>query len=143
MIGAIIAKRKARSGFDSLSRHDLDTFLADWAENATFIYPGSLSVSGETKGKQAIKEWFRKFVEHFPVSSFTVKNICVQNIFALGGTNVLAVEWDIKVNNRDGDEFENSGVTVISLKGRKAVLVRDYIFDLEVAKRAWGEMGKG
>ena len=143
MIGAMIAKKKARSGFDSISRHDLDTFLSEWAEDATFVYPGNLSVSGETKGKQAIREWFRKFMEQFPVSNFSVKNICVQNIFAFGGTNVLAVEWDIKLKNRDGEEFQNSGVTVISLKGRKAVLVRDYIFDLEVAKRAWGEAEKG
>jgi len=88
MIGAIIAKKKARSGFDSISRHELDTLLADWAEDASFVYPGSLSVSGEMKGKQAIKEWFGKFIEQFPVSTFRVKNICVQNIFALGGTNV-------------------------------------------------------
>ena len=143
MIGAIIAKRKARSGFDSLSQHDLDAFLAHWAEEATFVYPGNLSVSGEMKGKEAIREWFQRFIDQFPLSSFTLKNICVQNIFALGGTNVLAVEWDVKLNNRDGEEFNNSGVTVISLKGRKAILVRDYIFDLELAKRAWGESGKG
>jgi len=126
VIAAIIAKRKVSSSFGSISRHDLDTFLADWSENATFIYPGSLSVSGEMRGKQAIKGWFQKFVEQFPVSSFTVKNVCVANPFALGGTNVVAVEWDINVKNRDGEEFQNSGVTVISLKGRKAVLVRDF-----------------
>ena len=43
MIGAIIAKKKARSGFDALSRHDIDAFLAHWAEDGIFIYPGNLS----------------------------------------------------------------------------------------------------
>lgn len=121
----------------------MDAHNAEWADDATFVYPGNLSVSGEFQGKEAIREWFQKFVDQFPLTSFTVKNSCVQNILALGGTNTLAVEWDIKLSNRDGQEFENSGVTTISLKGRKAVLVRDYIFDLEVAKRAWGELGKG
>ena len=139
MIGAIIAKSKARSGFDSLSGHNLEKFMADWADDATFIYPGNLSISGEIKGKEAIQEWFKKFIEQFPISSFNLKNICVQNIFALGGTNNLAVEWDVKLSNREGNEFENSGVTIISLEGRKAVLVRDYIYDLEVTRRAWGE----
>ena len=138
MIGAIVAKRKARSGFDALSRHDLDKFLADWADDATFIYPGDLPVSGEIEGKEAIREWFRKFMDQFPLSSFTVRNICVQNIFAFGGTNVLAVEWDVKLTNRDEEEIENSGVTTISLKRGKAILVRDYIFDSEAAKRGWG-----
>ena len=139
MIGAIIAKKKARSGFDNLSLHDLDKFFADWSSGATFIYPGNLSVSGEFHGKEAIQEWFQRFIDQFPLSSFTLKNICVQNIFALGGTNVLAIEWDVRLNSRDGEEFNNSGVTVITLKGRKAILVRDYCFDLEVSKRAWGE----
>ncbi|OGO03122.1 MAG: hypothetical protein A2Y91_03815 [Chloroflexi bacterium RBG_13_54_8] len=103
MIGAIIAKKRARSAFDSLSRHDPDTFLANWANNATFVYPTNLRVGGVIKGKQAIKEWFRKFMEQFPVSNFAVKNICVQNIFALAGTNVLAVEWGIRLKNRHGD----------------------------------------
>ena len=139
MIGAIIAKSKARSGFDSLSGHNLEKFMADWADDAMFIYPGNLSTSGEIKGKEAIQEWFKKFIEQFPISSFNLKNICVQNIFALGGTNTLAIEWDVKLTNREGNEFENSGVTIICLKGRKAVLVRDYISDLEVTKKAWGE----
>ena len=139
MIGAIIATSKARSGFDSLSGHNLEKFMADWADDAMFIYPGNLSISGEIKGKEAIQEWFKKFIEQFPISSFNLKNICVQNIFALGGTNTLAIEWDVKLTNREGNEFENSGVTIICLKGRKAVLVRDYISDLEVTKKAWGE----
>ena len=139
MIGAIIAKSKARAGFDSLSGHNLEKFMVDWADDATFICPGNLSISGEIKGKEAIQEWFKKFIEQFPVSSFNLKNICVQNIFALGGTNTLAVEWDVKLNNREGNEFENSGVTIISMKGRKAVLVQYYIYDLEVTKSAWGE----
>lgn len=139
MIGAIIAKRKASSGFDALNRHDLDAFLATWAEDGTYFFPGNLSISGETKGKEAIRELFRKFLDTFPLINFTVKNIYIQNIFALGSTNVIAVEWDVKYKNQGGEEFENSGVTVIHVEKGKAVLVRDYIFDVELEKRAWGE----
>lgn len=140
MIGATIAKKKVRSAFESITRHDLDAFLANWAEDATFIYPGSQAISGEVKGKKAIEERYRKFVQQFPLTSFTVKNICVQNIFALGGTNVLAVEWDIKLSNREGESFENSGVTMINLKKSKATLVRNYITDSEVERIVWGQV---
>jgi len=137
MIGAMVAKKKILSGFDSMNRHDLDAFLTNWTEDAVFIYPGNFSVSGEQKGKKAVVEWFQNFMKQFPVIKFTIKNVCVENIFDLVGTNVLAVSWDIKLNNQAGEEFQNSGVTVITLKNRKAVLVRDYIFDLEVARKAW------
>ena len=138
MIGVIATKRKVRSAFDSLSLHNLDTFIANWGEDATFIHRSSRSVSGEVQGKEAIEEWFRRFTEHYPISSFTVKNVCVENIFALGGNNVVAVAWDVKLANKDGKEFENSGVTLINVKKGKAALVQDYIFDLEVAKAASG-----
>ena len=139
MIGAIIAKKKAHSGFASLNQRDLPTFLASWAENATFVYPGNLSVSGKTEGKKAIEEWFRKMMEQFPKVNFTLKNVFVQNIFDLIGTNVVAVEWDINLTNREGRDFQNSGVTIISIKNGKAISVSDYLFDAEAQKRAWGE----
>ena len=139
MIGTIIAKSKIRSGFSSLNNHDIDRFIADWREDATFIYPGNMSVSGEIKGKKAIKEWFTKFMEQFPQVQFTLKHICVQNIFDMTGTNHVAVEWDVNLKNRDGLEIQNSGVTTINLRMGKAVLIRDYMFDMEKAKEGWGE----
>lgn len=138
MIGAIIAKKKVRSAFDALSRQNLDAFLAQWAEDATFIYPG-----GTVEGKEAVREWYQKFLDQFPLTSFTVKNICVQRICPIAVSNVVTAEWDLKLNNRDGEEFDNSGVTVINLKKGKAILVRNYTSDPEVEKRIWGELGQG
>ena len=140
MIGAIIAKRLASSGFDALNRHDLAKFMAAWAEDATFTYPGNVSMSGETKGKKAIQAWFTKMMEQFPKIDFTVKEVFVSNIFALGGTNNIAVEWDIALTNREGKEFQNSGVTTIRIKGGKAVAIRDYLFNTAILKEGWGEV---
>ena len=139
MIGTLIAKRKIRSGFNSLSNHDIDTFLKDWAEDATFIYPGNISVSGEYQGKKAIEDWFKKFMAQFPIINFTIKHLCLQNIFDMIGTNHIAVEWDVILTNKDGKEIQNSRVTTLDLKMGKAILVRDYIFNLEKVKEGWGE----
>ena len=47
MIGALIARRKASEGLEALNKRDLEVFLKDWADDATFTYPGDLSgVSG-------------------------------------------------------------------------------------------------
>jgi ketosteroid isomerase-like protein len=139
MIGAIIAKRLAGSGFDLLSRHDLSRFMAAWAEDGTFTFPGNTSMSGEMKGKKAIEAWFAKMMEQFPKIDFTVKEVFVSNIFALGATNSIAVEWDVSETNREGKVFRNSGVTTIRIKGGKAVAIRDYIFNTDILKEAWGE----
>ena len=139
MIGAIIAKRKVRSAFESLNKRDLRKFMANWAEDCIFIYPGSASVSGKWEGKKAVEQWFQKMMDQFPKFKFTLKNILVQNIFALGGTNVIAVEWALTLTNREERDFHNNGISVIHVKGGKAVLVVDYM-DTEVLKRSWGEV---
>lgn len=139
MIGAVIAKRRGTSGFDAMSRHDLAKIMAVWAEDGTFTFPGKVSISGETKGKKAIEACFAKMFEKFPKFDFTVKEVFVSNIFALGATNNIAVEWDVTETNREGKEFRNSGVTTIRIKGGKAVAIRDYISNTDILKEAWGE----
>ena len=139
MIGAVIAKKLAGSGLDALNRRDLAKFGDAWAEDATFTFPGNTSMSGEMKGKKEIEAWFAKMMEQFPKINFTVKEVFVSNIFAFGATNSIAVEWDIVETNREGKEFHNSGVTTIRIKGGKAVAIRDYIFNTDILKEAWGE----
>lgn len=139
MIGAIIAKKLAGAGFDAVSRHDLPKCMASWAEDSNFTYPGDFSMSGEWKGKKEIEAWYAKMMEQFPRIDFTIKETFVSNIFALGATNNIAVEWEIAETNREGKEFHNSGVTIIRVKRGKAVAVRDYYFNTDVLKEAWGE----
>jgi ketosteroid isomerase-like protein len=139
MIGAVMAKKAARSTFDALSRHDLAKSMAGWAEDATWTFPGNISISGEKKGKKAIEECFVKWMEHFPKIDFKVKEVFVSNIFALGATNNIAVEWDIAETNHQGKVFLNRGVTIIKVKDGKAVAVREYLFNTDILKEQWGE----
>ena len=139
MIGALIAKNKVSSAFDALNRRDFSAFLSAWRDDCVFIYPGDISVSGKMEGKASIKNWFQNFMEQFPKIKFTLKNICVENIFDFVGTNVVMAHWDVDLTNRDGKEIQNSGVTVINIKLGKASLVIDYIFDTgDKFKTAWG-----
>jgi ketosteroid isomerase-like protein len=91
MIGAVVAKRKACSGFDALSRHDLAKIMSDWAEDGTFTFPRNISISGVHKGKKAIEVCFAKMFEMYPRFDFHVKEVYISNIFALGATNNVAV----------------------------------------------------
>jgi len=139
MIGALIAKYKINHALDALNRRDFEAFLSDWRDDCTFIYPGNLPVSGKFEGKDAIAKWFKNFLDQFPQLTFTVKNLCVDNVFDFVGTNTVAAHWDINYTNKDGKEIQNSGVTVIKIKFGKAEFVTDYIFDTdEKFKTAWG-----
>jgi ketosteroid isomerase-like protein len=139
MIGAIIAKKAARSSFDALNRRDITKVTAGCAEDATWTFPGNVPISGETKGKKAIEAAFTKWMEHYPKINFTVKEVFVSNIFALGGTNNIAAEWDIAVTNLKGKKFNNSGVTIIRVKGGKVVAIKEYIFNTDIMKEGWVE----
>jgi len=139
MIGALIAKKKTASAYESLNSRDVTSFLASWHDEATWAYPGKLSVSGEFKGKHAIEEWFQKYMKQFTRFRITPRSISVQNLFDLVGTNVVAVIWDEEVTNLEGDTFRFNGVTVINLKFGKATHAQDYVFDTEELRKAWGE----
>lgn len=130
MIGALIAKKAIAGAFEALNRHDLAKFMSAWRDDGVFIYPGEIPESGTFQGKSAVEGWFRNFLEQFPKIQFDIQDICVRNIFAFTGNNVVAVHWNIHLTNRNGREGQNSGVTVITAKGGKVFLVKDFIFDL-------------
>jgi ketosteroid isomerase-like protein len=130
MIGALVAKKAIADAFAAMNRHDLAKFMSAWRDDGVFIYPGEISASGTFRGKSAVEGWFRNFFDQFPRIQFDVQDICVRNIFAFSGTNVVAVHWNIQLTNREGRAGQNSGVTAISIKGGKVVHVKDFIFDL-------------
>lgn len=130
MIGALIAKKSIADAFHAMDRHDLAAFMFAWRDDAVFIYAGEIYASGTFEGKVAIEGWFRKFFEQFPKIHFDIQDICVKNIFAMSGTNVVSVHWNIYLTNREGRVGQNSGVTILNIKGGKVVRVKDFIFDL-------------
>ena len=139
MIGAILAKKSIVKAFEALNRHDLPTFMAGWRDDGVFIYPGDIPVSGTYNGKAAVEGWFQNFLEQFPKIQFDVQDVCVRNIFAFTGNNVVAAHWNLQLTNKDGREGQNSGVTVITARGGKVSQVKDFIFDLgEDFKLNWG-----
>lgn len=130
MIGALIAKKKIANVFNAMNRHDLATFMADWRDDGVYIYPGEIAESGTFIGKGAVQEWFRHFFEQFPSIQFDVRDICVKNIFDLKGTNVVAVQWDVRLTNREGYTGDNTGISMIAIESGKVIMVKNYVFDL-------------
>jgi len=137
MIGAIFSKILIKKSFKDLSSRNIESFLSAWSSDAVFHYPGNANASGTFSGKVTIKAWFSRMLEQYPEIEFNVKNVCVQNIFDITGTNFIIVEWDIRVKRTDDKIFKNTGITTINLRYGKATEVRDFIFDLDKVKEAW------
>lgn len=139
MIGAIIARKAIRDAFRALDQHNLSKFMSAWRDDGVFVYPGNIWASGSFAGKNSVEGWFRNFLDQFPKIHFDIQDICIKNIFAFSGTNVVSVHWNIELTNRNGREGLNSGVTVINIVGSKVARVKDYIFDLgDNFKFNWG-----
>jgi ketosteroid isomerase-like protein len=139
MIGVLIAKVLARRTYDAINRGDVARFLANWSKDAKLTYPGNLSVSGTRTGKAEIEAWFRHFKEAIPTRTFRPINISVSNIFDFLGNNVIAVQWDNRPINRNGEEFYIRGVTISTVRWGKINDSITYVFDYQQLPRLWGE----
>ena len=128
-----------RRAFDAFNRRDLDAFLAGWTEDGVYHYPGNLSVSGEKRGKQAIREFFEMMFRKFPEMKITIENIYMKDIFAFGPSNSVAVEFHWEGTRDDGRNFDNKYVLLLHLKGGKVVEGREFCFDYDRNREAWGE----
>ena len=126
MIGAILARRQARAQFALLNAHDLEGFMKGIADDVVFDFPGQ---SGQHVGKAAVRAFFRSMLDQHPEIHFTLRHVAVEDIFSMGGTNTLLVEWDLDYTNLAGQMFHNSGVTSGIARRGKIVRLRDYLFD--------------
>jgi ketosteroid isomerase-like protein len=140
MIGSLLAKQRVPAWFDAMNRHDLDALLKDYAEDAILVYPGDVDgVSGTFAGKATLRDWYQRYFDQFPFVYQTVKTIAVSNIFDLIGTNVIAVEWEAEVKNRDGLQVKNNGVSIIKSRLGKATHITVYMSVTgKKFREAWG-----
>lgn len=144
MIGALVAQRSVRRTYDALNARDLDRFLASWAEEATFTFPGDVSASGTVTGKPEVQAWFEDLLARFPHLRFDVREVSVARPWALGATNELAARWEIELTNRQGVSNTNSGITVIRVRRGKVVSARDFLAETgDAFRRVWGEAPLG
>lgn len=138
MIGAILLKRGMRRGYQAIGRHDLDAVMAGWAEDGVLEYPGHSTVSGRIVGRENIRRWFARWFDTMPDIRFTVKHVAVENLFALGLTNTVIVEWDLDETRHDGASFHATGASAFHVRHGKVTSFRDYIFDQEIIDEVWG-----
>jgi ketosteroid isomerase-like protein len=140
MIGALVAKKQTARAFEAMNQHNLASLMSFFHREAVFVYPGEVWASGTATGKAAVEEWFCNFFAQYPKIQFEIQQICVENIFAMGGTNVLAVHWNLHLTNHSGRIGHNSGVNIITVKRGKIIHDETFVFDMgENYKLNWAQ----
>ena len=141
MIGALFTKMAVRSAFKALDRGNVRGMLNHWKEDCSFYYPGKVKAGRLCTGKNEFEKWLKEFFTQFPQRKYTLRQIAVNDIFDLFGNNTVLVHFDLELTNKDGIKAGNSGVSVITIKGAKAVKEVIYLKDTDSKeyKKSWGE----
>jgi len=138
MIGALILKIMMDSGTNVMNTRDVEGILKHWHDDAVMIYPGSTIVSGRHEGKAAMRSFFSSFMEQFPEHmEFSTNQTFIKNMLAVGLSNTIVAEFSVCYTNKHGERFENSGVSVVTIKNAKVAQIKDYYFDVEKLNAAW------
>ncbi len=138
MIAGIIAGVLIRRSTKALNRGDLAAYLKRWSDDVTFVCQGKVSVAGTFEGKEDIVRWHERLLEQFPRRSVKIKNIYVRNPFGLL-SNDIAVEWEWSATNKDGIDSQNNGVSIMKLRNGATTFVKQFVFDSDEQRQAWGE----
>jgi len=115
---------------------DTETIVASFAEDATWLYPGSLPMSGLWEGRDAIINDFLGGMGRYLDGSAPVV-IGLVNAFA-DGDQVLA-EWTSKATAAGGATYDNRCAAVFTVRDGKIASVREYADTHHVATVLFGE----
>ena len=115
---------------------DTETIVASFADDATWLYPGSLPMSGLWEGRDAIIDDFLGGMGCYLDGSAPVV-IGLVNAFA-DGDQVLA-EWTSKATAANGATYDNRCAAVFTVRDGKITSVREYADTHHVATVLFAE----
>lgn len=139
MIGAVLLKIMLPSAMDAMNNKDIEKVMSYWHEDGCLIFPGNTVVSGKHEGKQAVTQFFERYMEQFTHIHFTIKKTYLSNIFDFTLNNTIAIEFECEYTNRHGQTFRNKGVSVSEIKWGKTTKVHDFYFNTDILNTAWSQ----
>ncbi len=139
-------ERLVARNFRPINRKDVDGWMARWADDAVFDFPGHSPISGHFVGKPAIEGWWRRWFDRMAEVRFTPVHVAVANPFGFTVSNTVFTELTVDVTTKDGLTAHADIVNVSRIRGGKIVESRDFFFDPTVEEPVWGngtEVGGG
>ncbi len=137
MLGAVLAQRAAAQGFQAINRRDLETVLGAFADDAVLIVPSRTVMGGRFEGKPAIEAWYDRWLHRMNTVRFTVNNVGVCSLGAMGRSNTVMVEWELDEVDTQGQAFHFTGVSVFDVVRGEITRQHEYIFEQDQMRQAW------
>ena len=106
--------------FQALNERDFEIMETLLAADAELHFPKTQTLVG----KQRIMKFLRLLFRQYPQLVFTIHRIIQQDDF-------MVVHWSNRGRNRHAEPYENEGITLIELSGRRIRFISDFFKDTE------------
>ncbi len=113
-------KEAAEKLFRAINAQQWEQLLAFFRDDAVLIFPGTSPLSGEHRGKESIKKYFRRMHIAVPDLTFEIRAMSESG-------DLVMIEWRNTGKTRRGSAYDNYGVTVLQFKEGMVLELRDYL----------------
>jgi len=104
--------------FQAMNSRTFDGVIDYFDDSLILDFPGS----GRIQGKRKVVVFLKALLRKYPVLCFNVFEVLVD------GDQVAAL-WTNKGNNLAGEDYQNSGVSIIHIDAGKITFISDYFKD--------------
>ena len=109
-----------RRFFDALNERDFEKMEKLLDADAKLLFPKTQPL----RGKDRILKFLRLLFRQYPQLVFSVHRIIRQE-------NLMVVHWSNHGKSRHGEPYENEGITLIELSGKRIRFISDFFKDTE------------
>lgn len=121
-----------RKGYEAFSRGDMDTLSGLMTSDCTHHVPGNHSLSGDYKGLDAVKDYYRQLA----AESDGTMRVELQHLFSDGRGHVMSVHR--VTAQRRGQSLDAMGGIMFRVVGEKITDLDECVEDQDVADAFWG-----
>lgn len=107
-----------KSVFEALNTNDFTELEDNFSDDVKFNFPGT----NEIVGKKRVIIFMKTLKRKFPVLRFEIHDMLIDN-------NKACAIWTNKGENNEGEDYKNSGVTILKFEKDHIVYISDYFKD--------------
>jgi ketosteroid isomerase-like protein len=117
-------KRQIRRQFARISRGDYEPVLERFGPSSLFRFSGDHELGGERRGREEVREFFRRTLELFPDLQLVPLAIVVNGP---PSNTIVATRLGVRATLPDGRPYRNEGMQFLRLRWGR--VVEDYIYE--------------
>jgi ketosteroid isomerase-like protein len=110
-------RRRMRHVIARLNAGDYDFIVRQFTADAEHCFAGAHALSGQRRSPARIRQWYERLANVFPGIQFEIIALAVSGP---PWRTTVALEWNDRVSDSDGNPLPNQGVFIFQLRWGKA-----------------------